>query len=140
MDRQAVIGASRRWVSSVVIGLNLCPFARRVFTADKIRYVVSDAKDEDGLLKDLADEIKALVSTPLSVFETTLLIHPCVLGGISRLQRFSGNRGAADRRTWGAGQRPARWFPPRLPVRGRGVHSGGELYESIPVPDAPSAA
>jgi hypothetical protein len=80
MDRQAVIGATRRWVSSVVIGLNLCPFARGVFTTDKIRYVVSDAKDDGRLLKDFADEIKTLVSTTVSAFETTLLIHPCVLG------------------------------------------------------------
>jgi uncharacterized protein len=80
MDRQAVIDASRRWISSVVIELDLCPFARRVFTADKIRYVVSDAKDEGRLLMDLADEIKALLSNPASAFETTLLIHPCVLG------------------------------------------------------------
>lgn len=80
MDRQAVIGASRRWISSVVIGLNLCPFAGRVFAADKVRYVVSDAGDEGALLDDLAGEVKALVSFPVSQVETTLLIHPSVLG------------------------------------------------------------
>ena len=90
MDRQAVIGATRRWVSSVVIGLNLCPFARRVFTTDKIRYVVSDAKDVVGLVKDLADEIKTLVSSPVSAFETTLLIHPCVLGAFLDYNDFLG--------------------------------------------------
>jgi uncharacterized protein len=90
MDRQAVIGATRRWVSSVVIGLNLCPFARRVFTTDKIRYVVSDAKDVVGLVKDLADEIKTLVSSPVSAFETTLLIHPCVLRAFLEYNDFLG--------------------------------------------------
>lgn len=80
MDREAVIGATRRWVSSVVIGLNLCPFAERVFAADKIRYVVSDAEDEGGLLNELAGEIKALALSPASVVETTLLIHPNALG------------------------------------------------------------
>jgi hypothetical protein len=90
MDRQIVIGATRRWIASVVIGLDLCPFARRVFTADKIRYVVSDAEDEAGLLNDLADEIKALVSAPVSAFETTLLIHPCVLGTFLDYNDFLG--------------------------------------------------
>jgi hypothetical protein len=74
-----VIGATRLWISSVVIGLNLCPFAGRVFAADKLRYVVSDAEDEGGLLNDLADEVMALASSPVSIVETTLLIHPRVL-------------------------------------------------------------
>jgi uncharacterized protein len=102
MDRQAVIGATRRWVSSVVIGLNLCPFARGVFTADKIRFVVSDAKDEGGLLNELAAEIKALVSAPISAFETTLLIHPCVLGAFLDYNDFLG---AGERLIEDLGQR-----------------------------------
>src|SRR5215510_5946323 len=72
MDQHPVIRATRRWVSSMVIGLNLCPFARRVFAADKIRYVVSDAQDEGGLLNDLAGEVRALASSPASAVETTL--------------------------------------------------------------------
>ena len=63
----------------MVIGLNLCPFAQRVFKADKIRYVVTDAKDETPLLKELAGEVEALASSPISAVETTLLIHPRVL-------------------------------------------------------------
>lgn len=76
MDEQAIIAATRRWISTLVIGLNLCPFARRVFDGDKIRYAVSEAKDEAGLTKDLIDELLALVSTPIEQVETTLLIHP----------------------------------------------------------------
>jgi hypothetical protein len=91
MDRQAVIGATRRWVSSVVIGLNLCPFARRVFTADKIRYVVSDAKDEGGLLNDLADEIKALVLTSASL--TVALATPISLLSLLGLRSRANWRG-----------------------------------------------
>src|SRR6516162_8609596 len=79
MDKQVVIEATRRWISSMVIGLNLCPFARRVFQTEKIRYVVSDAQDETALREDLASELKVLASSAVSVFETTLLIHPCAL-------------------------------------------------------------
>ena len=64
----------------MVIGLNLCPFARRVFEADKIRYAVTHAEDERALLKDLAVELEALAAAPASRVETTLLIHPRVLG------------------------------------------------------------
>jgi uncharacterized protein len=80
MDQQIVIDATRRWISSMVIGLNLCPFAERVFKADKICYVVTDAQDERTLLKVLAGELEALASSPIAGVETTLLIHPRALG------------------------------------------------------------
>jgi uncharacterized protein len=80
MDEQAVIESTRRWIANVVIGLNLCPFARRVFDADAIRYVVSKATTEEGLLADLTAELQTLVSTQATQVETTLLIHPHVLG------------------------------------------------------------
>jgi hypothetical protein len=80
MDEQAVIEATRRWIAEVVIGLELCPFARRVFEANRIRYVVSAAAAEPALLADLRAEIEALAAAPAERVETTLLIHPRVLG------------------------------------------------------------
>ncbi len=78
MDHQAFIDATRRWIAAVVIGLDLCPFARRVFEAERIRYVVSDAQDEQTLVAELAGELHRLAAAPAGV-ETTLLIHPRVL-------------------------------------------------------------
>jgi hypothetical protein len=98
MDNQTVIEVTRRWISSMVIGLNLCPFARRVFLADKIRYVVSDAQDEMTLLKDLTTELRALASSPIASVETTLLIHPRTLGNFLDYNDFLsvGERLVAD--------------------------------------------
>jgi hypothetical protein len=79
VNHQAIIEHTRRWISSLVIGLNLCPFARRVFETDKIRYTVSEARDEVTLLENLRSELKMLASSPISTIETTLLIHPHVL-------------------------------------------------------------
>jgi hypothetical protein len=79
MDDQTVIDRTRRWITTIVIGMNLCPFAERVFVAGKIRYVVTDAEDEVTLLDDLAAELIFLVSSPISSVETTLLIHPRAL-------------------------------------------------------------
>lgn len=62
-----------------MIGLNLCPFARRVFDSDRIRYFVSEVATEDSLLVDLTHELQAIVSAPRSAIETTLLIHPRAL-------------------------------------------------------------
>lgn len=79
MDEQAVIDASRLWIADVVIGLNLCPFARKPFAADLIRYAVTPAATEEELLKALASELTALAGAPRSSVETTLLIHPNAL-------------------------------------------------------------
>jgi hypothetical protein len=78
MDKQAVIEHTKRWISSVVIGLNLCPFAKRVFQGDLIRYVVSEATREEDLLDDLEAELQNLAAVPDSETETTLIIHPFV--------------------------------------------------------------
>jgi uncharacterized protein len=74
--QEAVITATRRWVTDVVIGLDLCPFARRVSEAGRVRYAVTDAADEEGLLTALGAELAALVAAPRAAVETTLLIHP----------------------------------------------------------------
>lgn len=78
-----VIDATRRWISAVVIGLDLCPFARHVFQGNLIRYVVSDASDAEELRADLANELETLAHASPDVIETTLLIHPDVLGRFS---------------------------------------------------------
>jgi uncharacterized protein len=88
IDHAVIIDETRRWISSIVIGLNLCPFARRVFDADRIRYVVSAAEDEAGLLNDLTDELTALAAS--TSIETTLLIHPRVLGDFLDYNDFLG--------------------------------------------------
>jgi uncharacterized protein len=98
MDRPAVIAATRRWIADVVVGLNLCPFARRVFEGGAIRYVVSAAADPAALLADLAGELTALAATPIAAVETTLLIHPRALGDFLDYNDFldDGDRLLAD--------------------------------------------
>ena len=63
-----------------MIGLNLCPFARAPFVQQRIRFVVSPARDAHALLDDLRRELQALHATDPLISETTLLIHPQVLG------------------------------------------------------------
>jgi hypothetical protein len=100
MDRLAVIEITRRWISSVVIGMNFCPFARRVFDSGLIRYSVTDASDESKLLDTLDEEIKLLSLSSITEIETTLLIHPHVLGDfldyndfLDSAERLIGQRG-----------------------------------------------
>jgi hypothetical protein len=74
------IEATRQWVERAVVGLNLCPFARAPLIQQKIRFAVSHARDTDTLLDDLCGELQSLAAADASDCETTLLIHPFVLG------------------------------------------------------------
>ncbi len=75
-----VIAATRLWLEKAVIGLNLCPFAKAVHAKDQIRYIVSGAQAPQALLEDLLRELQWLQSADPAQTETTLLIHPGVLG------------------------------------------------------------
>ncbi|ERS89839.1 MAG: DUF1415 domain-containing protein [Marinobacter nauticus] len=77
MNESQVVSASRQWVEEVVVGYNLCPFAKRELVKNRVRFVVSEAENEDELLQALQSELQRLEDEP--DVETTLLIHPGVL-------------------------------------------------------------
>ena len=78
-SHDAVIAATRHWLTEAVIGLNLCPFAKAVHVKGQIRYAVSDAVDMEGVLADLETEIQALVAASPDAVDTTLLVIPGAL-------------------------------------------------------------
>lgn len=73
------ISITREWVEQFVIGLNLCPFAKKPALEGRIRYVLFEGKDPKALGELLAKELLFLQATDPAVVETTLLIHPCTL-------------------------------------------------------------
>lgn len=75
-----VVATTRNWLEKAVIGLNLCPFARAVYAGDRIRYAVSNVTTPEALLEALAAELEVLAEADENKIETTLLIHPQVLG------------------------------------------------------------
>ena len=77
--RDAIIADTTGWLERVVIGLNLCPFARAVHVNGQIRYAVCLADSPDALLTDLLHELQTLAAADADVIATTLLIHPNVL-------------------------------------------------------------
>ena len=74
-----VLAATTAWLEKIVIGLNLCPFAKAVYVKNQIRYVVSTSRDSPSLLGDLKRELKFLTEADPEKIESTLLIHPDVL-------------------------------------------------------------
>jgi hypothetical protein len=85
---QLVLAQTRRWLERAVIGLNLCPFAKAEHVNDRIRYCVSTASTSEELLQVLALELQALQLADPRRCETTLLIHPQVLGDFLDYNHF----------------------------------------------------
>jgi uncharacterized protein len=87
-DSAFAIAETRAWVNRAVIGLNLCPFAKAVEAKGQVRYVLSDATDEDTLLAALCEEMHRLAQADAAEIDTTLLIHPQVLNDFLDYNEF----------------------------------------------------
>lgn len=79
-EHARVLAATRSWLERAVIGLNLCPFAKGPHAASRIRYRISIARSPDALAADLQAELRQLAAADPADIETTLLVHPHVLG------------------------------------------------------------
>jgi uncharacterized protein len=73
------LAITQSWVERVVIGLNLCPFAKAVQMRGQVRYRLSLAENTEALLVDLRDELTWLQNADPAVVDTSLLVHPRVL-------------------------------------------------------------
>jgi len=69
-----VIQTTQHWVDKMVVGLNLCPFAKRSIDHNQLRYVVDTRDDIESITQRLVEELERLVND--HSIETTLLIHP----------------------------------------------------------------
>ena len=87
-DAGRLIIATRDWIEKAVVGLGLCPFAERVYRRGQIRFKVSEETSTSGLVKDLVAELQHLHAADPAVLETTLLIHPHVLGDFDDYNQF----------------------------------------------------
>ncbi len=76
IPNEKIIVHTRRWIEHLVIGQNLCPFAKVPFGKGTIRFQVVASTNEDELAQALLGAMAYLYEQPPSEVETTLLIHP----------------------------------------------------------------
>lgn len=86
MDKQIIESEVRNWVETVVIDLNLCPFAKKEMIRNTVRFYVSAAATEEDLLLALHNELR-LIQSDITI-ETSLLIHPNVLNDFLAYNQF----------------------------------------------------
>lgn len=86
MSSEARTQAVRQWVETLVVGLNLCPFAKLELVRDRVRFATTTAATQTQLLAALEAELALLDADPS--IETTLLIHPDVLQDFHDYNQF----------------------------------------------------
>jgi uncharacterized protein len=70
----------RQWLTLMVIGENLCPFAAEPYDAGRVRVAVCAAQDDDGIYRAFLEQLQQLLSSDPRQLETTLLVCPDGLG------------------------------------------------------------
>jgi len=69
-----ILAQTKKWVNSVIIGHNYCPFAKREVDKGTVRYRIIHETEFNSLLKDVIQECVWLDQN--SETETTLIIFP----------------------------------------------------------------
>jgi hypothetical protein len=76
MEKQPIIEKSKTWVEKFVIGLQLCPFAKRPFEKGQVRFEVCFEKNTEAQLIAFWKEIELLSATPKETVSNIILILP----------------------------------------------------------------
>ena len=78
------ITTTKKWIETFVIQHNLCPFAKKPFLQNTIRYELYEGTDREELGIILQNECLFLKNTPKSSTETTILIIPNALNDFNK--------------------------------------------------------
>ncbi|MDP5039935.1 MAG: DUF1415 domain-containing protein, partial [Paraglaciecola sp.] len=77
-QQKAIVARTQHWLEKVVIGLNFCPFAKREYDRQRIRYVIDSANSPTEALASFIDELSLLDAN--HEVETTLIIYDNAFG------------------------------------------------------------
>jgi len=66
---------TKQWIERLVIGLNLCPFAKYSFSEELIHYQISEHDNFRIMMEELLDLIQMLKDTPSEEISNALLIY-----------------------------------------------------------------
>ncbi len=125
---------TQRWLMEVVIGLNLCPFAKAVVVKDRVRYRVCLSSATDDVLLMLADELQFLASVDASMVDTTLLIAPYALPVFLDFNEFLGECASLLESQGLEGELQVADFHPNYQFAGEAPDAMGHFTNRAPYP------
>lgn len=79
IDEERARRATLAWLETLVIGLNLCPFAAKPYREGRVHLRISHATGFEQALDDLLEEVDALLDPAFAARSTTLVVYPAAL-------------------------------------------------------------
>lgn len=78
----------KNWLEQIVIRHNFCPFAKKPFKQNTIRFFLSPSQSVYELVDDLLDELLLLSQSDAEDIETTIMIIPEVFANFEEYNQF----------------------------------------------------
>ena len=125
---------TQHWVADMVVGLNLCPFARAEMVKNRIRYALCPAPDDEGILQTLAAELQFLYAAERQHTETTLIVCPQAWGDFFDMQLFLPHADALLKRLALRGEIQIAHFHPQFVFAGSAADDVGNYSNRSPYP------
>ena len=72
-----IIAETKQWLKDIVIGLNFCPFAKKVFDSGSIHFYVDNSENIEECLAKLIEQCQLLDAN--SDIETSFILYPLIL-------------------------------------------------------------
>lgn len=79
------------WLETIVVGLDLCPFARIPFEKGQIRVVECEDAGEEGQMGFFLEELEFLNQVEAADVSTTLIVYPQASSSFSEFNDFVGD-------------------------------------------------
>ena len=77
MSNEKIVYAVKEWIETIIVGLQLCPFAKKPYNQNSIRYTVSKKDTDEMRIEELIEE--CLFLDHHQDIETSLIIYPSAL-------------------------------------------------------------
>ncbi len=86
MDKKKCLTLIKNWLEEIIIGLNICPFAKEPYINQKIRFSVTQSKPNLNYFQEFLKELQYLNNHPQ--MDTTLWILPNFLNDLIKFHQL----------------------------------------------------
>lgn len=124
----------RVWLAEIVVGLNLCPFARPLLAAHKLRIEICQLTSTEDLRSAFLGELDLLQRSSEEDIATTLLVFPMALGNFQDYLDFLDDAQALLAETGLEGVVQVASFHPNYQFAGEPAAGPGHYSNRSPYP------